>query len=94
MTDNEDKIKVLERAIEWITGEDNYTGICDALNYARYSLKLPSLFSEPSFFNIVLPPRTYYGRSLMNAIFSYPCTKEGKQQRIEVLKQAIKKLQS
>lgn len=95
---NEDKIKVLEKAVEIISLElSMYFGICDALNFATNRLDQHDVFRNPKFYGIVLPDRIYRNRlnedgtegSLM---FSYPCTLEGRQQRIEVLQNAINKL--
>lgn len=94
MTDNEDKIKVLEEAILLLENDDNYTGICDVIRDACYLLGDENDITEnPKFYGIILPEPKYKttdGRT----VFCYPCNDEGKKQRIEIIKEAIKKLQS
>lgn len=96
---NEDKIKVLEFAIQELMNHDISFGICDALNFAVDMTYLPSIFRNPKHYGIILPPKEYASKQYASKLgwtplFSYPCTKEGKQQRIKVLQGAIKKLQS
>ena len=93
-TVNDDKIKVLEKAVQYIKNNDNYTGICDGLNSGRYELDLDGQFREPSLYGIELPPKVYYTSDGEYQVFSYPCTAEGKQQRIEVLQEAINRLKT
>lgn len=84
---NEDKIKVLERAIEYLQHNRLTTGICDALSFSCGTLP-----GDPRFYGIILPPRKY--KFLGWPAFAYPLTTGGKITRINVLKKAIKKLQS
>lgn len=89
---NNDKIKVLERALNILKLEKSLNfGICDAINFAVKYLDYPSMFSNPSYYGIELPQKIYDGVCLRN-LFSYPCTLEGRQQRIEVLETAINNL--
>ena len=94
MTDT-DKIKVLETALQILIDDKSmYTGICDVVGFAVRELNYPIEVREPSIYGIDLPPRKYYTSDGEYLAFSYPCTLEGRQQRIEVLEEAIKKLKS
>lgn len=96
MTDNEDKIKILEKALTILELELSLAfGICDAIMVAnRDYFQYPAIFRDPKFYGIVLPDVEYSSTEGGAALFSFPCTLAGRQQRIEVLKEAIKKLQS
>lgn len=88
----DDPIKALEMALNIFKLEKSLNfGICDALNFAVKYLDYPSMFSNPSYYGIELPEKIYDGVCRRN-LFSYPCTLEGRQQRIEVLQEAINRL--
>ena len=91
---NADKIKVLEKAIQWLETEDNYFGICDAIRFSSNELHMANGFREPIDYGIQLPPKVYHTSDGQELAFCYPCTSEGKQQRIEVLQQAINRLKT
>lgn len=95
VTGNEDKIKVLEKALVILELElSMYLGVCDAINTAVSILEFPAVFRDAKLYGIELPERRYFDSQEETRLFSYPCTLEGRQQRIEVLQEAIQKLKA